>query len=129
MSSNRSNSHVGSWLYIQNFWDIATTCLLGQTLRLLVRFSEKELCSFLNNYYQVNTFKPEDYGVCVYIFGGFYIYNKKSKEVIANSPDMKSKFLEIKLDKMQSKEFPKSQLVELNKFFTVDENISLACWQ
>lgn len=86
---------------------------------------KKELCSFLNNYYQVNTFKPEDYGVCVYIFGGFYIYNKKSKEVIANSPDMKSKFLEIKLDKMQSKEFPKSQLVELNKFFTVDENISL----
>lgn len=86
---------------------------------------KKELCSFLNNYYQVDTFKPEDYSVRVYIFGGFYIYNKKTKEIIASSPDMKSKFLEIKLDKMQSKEFPKSQLSELNKFFKVDEKISL----
>lgn len=86
---------------------------------------KKELCSFLNNYYQVNTFKPEDYGVRAYIFGGFYIYNKKTKEVIASSPDMKSKFLEIKLDNMQSKEFPKNQLAELNKFCKVDESISL----
>lgn len=86
---------------------------------------KKELCSFLNNYYQVDTFKPEDYGVRVYIFGGFYIYNKKTKEVVASSPDMKSKFLEIKLDNMQSKEFPKNQLAELNKFCKVDESISL----
>jgi hypothetical protein len=87
---------------------------------------KSELCSFLNSYYQVDSFKPEDHAVRVYILGGgFYIYNKKSKDVIASSPDMKSKFLEIKLDKMQSKEFPKSQLTELNKFFTVDENISL----
>lgn len=87
---------------------------------------KSELCSFLNSYYKVDSFKPEDHAVRVYILGGgFYIYNKKSKDVIASSPDMKSKFLEIKLDKMQSKEFPKSQLTELNKFFTVDENISL----
>lgn len=86
---------------------------------------KKELCSFLNNYYQVNTFKSEDYGVRVYIFGGFYIYNKKTKEVVASSPDMKSKFLEIKLDNMHSKEFPKNQLAELNKFCKVDESISL----
>lgn len=86
---------------------------------------KKELCSFLNNYYQVDTFKPEDYGVRVYIFGGFYIYNKKTKAIIASSPDMESKFLEIKLDNMQSKEFPKNQLTELNKFCKVDETISL----
>lgn len=86
---------------------------------------KKEVCSFLNSYYQVDTFNPDDYGVRAYIFGGFYIYNKKTKEIIATSPDMKSKFLEIKLDNMKSKEFPKSQLVELNKFFTVAENISL----
>lgn len=86
---------------------------------------KNELCSFLNDYYQTTNFVSDDYAVRVYIFGGFYIYNKKTKEVIASSPNMKSNFLGIKLDNMQSKEFPKNKLTELNKFFTVDEDISI----
>ena len=86
---------------------------------------KKEVCSFLNNYYQVDTFKSENYGIHIYPFGGFYIYERKSKEIIASSPDMKSNFIEIKLDNMQSKEFPKNQLNVLNTFCKVTENIYL----
>ena len=66
-----------------------------------------------------------NYGIHIYPFGGFYIYERKSKEIIASSPDMKSNFIEIKLDNMQSKEFPKNQLNVLNTFCKVTENIYL----
>ena len=87
---------------------------------------KKELCSFLNNYYQVDTFNPKDYGVRVYLFGGFYIYHKKTGESIASSPKMNSNYLEIDLEHMKSKEFPEKQLSELNKFYKVKERIYLS---
>lgn len=87
---------------------------------------KKELCSFLNNYYQVDTFNPKEYGVRVYVFGGFYIYNKKTGNSIAISRSMNSKYLEIDLENMKSKEFPEKQLSELNKFYKVKERIYLS---
>ena len=87
---------------------------------------KKELCSFLNNYYQVDTFKPKEYGVRVYVFGGFYIYNRATGESIAVSRSMNSKYLEIDLEHMKSEEFPEKQLSELNKFYKVKERIYLS---
>lgn len=87
---------------------------------------KKELCSFLNNYYQVDTFKPKDYGVRVYVFGGFYIYHKTTGDSIASSSKMNSNYLEIDLEHMKSKEFPEKQLSELNKFYKVKERIYLS---
>lgn len=76
----------------------------------------KELCSFLNNYYQVDTFNPKDYGVRVYLFGGFYIYHKKTSESIASSSKMNSNYLKIDLDHMKSKEFPENNYLNLVNF-------------
>lgn len=87
---------------------------------------KRELCSFLNNYYQVDTFNPKDYGVRVYVFGGFYIYNKKTGDSIASSSKMNSNYLEIDLEHMKSKEFPEKQLPELSKFYNVKERIYLS---
>lgn len=53
---------------------------------------KKELCVFLNNY--VNTFNPKDYGIRVYLFSGFEFYHKQTKEILASSPDMTTKYLE-----------------------------------
>lgn len=87
---------------------------------------KKELCSFLNDYYQVDMFKPKDYGVRVYVFGGFYIYHKTTGDSIAHSSKINSNYLEIDLEHMKSKEFPEKQLSELNKFYTVKERIYLS---
>lgn len=86
---------------------------------------KKELCVFLNNYYQVNTFNPKDYGIRVYLFSGFEFYHKQTKEILASSPDMTTKYLELKLNHLHSKEFPTNQLPQLKKFCSVEENIEL----
>jgi hypothetical protein len=86
---------------------------------------KNELCSFLNSYYQVDTFKPDDYNVRVHIFDGFYIYNKYNKDIIASSNSFLSEYVEIKIENIQSKDFPVKQLSELNLFFKVEEKVTV----
>jgi len=111
---------------LYKLFEIITTpiCWMKSALYSL-RDLRKELCVFLNNYYQVNTFSPKDYGIRVYLFSGFEFYHKQTKEILASSPDMTTKFLELRLSNLHSKEFPTSQLPQLNKFCSVKENISL----
>lgn len=86
---------------------------------------KNELCSFLNSYYQVDTFKPEDYNVRVHILGGFDIYNKYNKDIIASSNSFLSEYAEIKIKYIHSKDFPVKQLSELNLFFKVEEKVTV----
>lgn len=87
---------------------------------------KKEVCSFLNSYYQVDTFNYKDYAVRVHAFGGFYIYHKKTGKAITRSTRTNTKYIEIDLDNMMSREFPEKQLSELNKFCKVKERIYLS---
>lgn len=87
---------------------------------------KKEVCSFLNNYYQVDIFNPNDYAVRVHAFGGFYIYHRKTGKSITRSTSINSKYIGIDLDHMKSKDFPEKHLSELNKFYKVKERIYLS---
>lgn len=65
------------WILLQPFYWIIAKIFKFNTLK-------KDLCVVLNNLYHTDSFNPKDYIIIFYLFNGFIIRHKKTKDILAS---------------------------------------------
>lgn len=85
---------------------------------------KQEILQFLQHQYN-QEFNPNDYYVDVSIFSGFYIRNRKTKNIIVNSYKMIPSYLEVKIEDNHSRYFPTHLIPKLSKSFEITERMSI----
>lgn len=76
------------WIVLQPFYFIIAKIFKFNTLK-------KDLCVVLNNLYHTDSFNSKDYMIIFYLFDGFVIRRKKTKDILASGSYAWTGYLEI----------------------------------
>lgn len=109
-----------TWLKLTSnfFTSIKNLCLLNRL--------KKETCQFLNAYYGVNTFKPDDYAIKISFFSsGFYIFNVNTKYIIAANSDLLNNAVNLYPLDIKPVHIRKELYKQLGRSFKVKDRITV----